>query len=199
MKSYRFIIATCLLLILPAPTFGQSTPSPVREVNVTSDSAPGWIPSETQDEQVRASFDAYFRFVDRQDFGDAYNMMSALNKNTTPIETFTATARNFHVAAGGVRMRKMVKITWTKDPPAAPLPGIYAAVDFVGKYDNVSHYCGYMIWYQASETSPFELMRIEENYIDDATFAQAKQDHTEVSADTAWQQISQYCPNYSAD
>ena len=184
-------------MIVPASGFGQSMPAPLREVNITSDSAPGWIPSETQDEQVRASFDAYFGHVDRQDFDGAYDMMSALDKQVTPLDAFAKDGRNFHAAAGSVRMRKIVKITWTKDSPSAPLPGMYAAVDFAGTYDNVSHYCGYMIWYQASETAPFEVMRIEENYIDDATFARAKVNHTEASLDIAWQQMSQYCPNYS--
>jgi hypothetical protein len=39
-----------------------------------------------------------------------------------------------------------VAVTWYNNPPNAPVPGIYAAVDFVGAYDNLHLMCGYVVW-----------------------------------------------------
>ena len=104
--------------------------------------------------------------------------------------------RDFHSRAGAVVQRKVLKVTWTKDPANAPFPGIYAAVDFSGTFATMDRYCGYMAWYQASLSEPFQLMRIEENMMDNAVVEKAAREGKRAEADAAWTAAAQYCPNY---
>jgi hypothetical protein len=72
----------------------------------------------------------------------------------------------FRSEAGPVRSRQIRKITWYIDPPSAG-PGVFAAVDFVGEFENLFLQCGYVVWRQQPNKS-FLLIREEENAINRA-------------------------------
>ena len=68
----------------------------------------------------------------------------------------------------------MLKITWYKDPPSAPEPGIYAAADFSGQFENDPIYCGYLAWHRGAD-GQYRIIREEENFIDKRSIAKLSQ------------------------
>jgi hypothetical protein len=103
-------------------------------------------------------------------------------KEAAHFDSWAANAKIQHANAGQVRSRRIVKITWYKDPPSAPEPGIYAAADFSGQFENDPMYCGYLAWHRGADGN-YRIIREEENFIDKGTIA--KMDQTEVTALTS--------------
>ncbi|MFT4254701.1 MAG: DUF4019 domain-containing protein [Caulobacter sp.] len=165
--------------------------APIREVNVTTDSAPGWIPSAALEQSARSTVLAYLGDLDSGRYADAYAALDARNRQETP-EEFSARLKAFNRLAGPVRERRILKITWTKDPARAPAPGVYVAVDLAGWFANIDRHCGYVVLYQKPSGGGFTVMRSEEYLLDNATASGA----VSAEAERAWAQISRNCPNY---
>jgi hypothetical protein len=90
--------------------------------------------------------------------------------NVSSFESWSETTMKFNAQAGKVLERRIRKVTWYKDPPNAQLPGVYAAVDFIGRFENVDTHCGYVVWHQRDDGA-FRIMREEQNFIDKKTQA----------------------------
>src|SRR5437868_13507822 len=135
------------LLIIPClcagvPLAAQPASAPIREVNVTTDSAPGWLPSEAEERAARDALVRYFAAIEAGDDRGAYAMMTPGQQATVPFAEFAAINAGFRNLAGGLRARRVLRLTWTKDPADAPRPGIYAAFDLSAAWSNVDRECG---------------------------------------------------------
>ncbi len=168
------------------------------EINVTSDSAPGWLPSEGQRRAVIKSAGEYFSWLDEGRYDNAYAMMAEVNKHVVPFEQFVRQSQTFHARSGALRQRNLLKVTWTKDPAAAPLPGIYAAIDVASRYESVDRHCGYIVLYQKNEGDNFQVMRQEANFIDNAMALKIEQEKSRAELDKLWAKLAANCPNYDA-
>src|SRR6266487_2385999 len=142
-----------------------------REINITSDSAQGWLPSEELERNAKDTVERYFAAMDGGRYRDAYEMMSDANKAQLSYKQFEQQSKQFQAQAGPLRRRDILKITWTKDPADAPYPGIYAAIDEASSFRNVDRQCGYIILYQRPAGGAFEVIRTETNFIDNASAA----------------------------
>jgi hypothetical protein len=91
-----------------------------------------------------------------------------------------------------------LKVTWTKDPAQAPLPGIYAAIDLAGQFANVDRDCGYIVLYQQPAGGDFAIMRRENNYLDNATARNIEEKQSKAEVEKIWGRLSRYCPNYGS-
>ena len=96
--------------------------------------------------------------------------VSRLNR-TDSAEVFARRVAAFNATAWALKERRVTKITSSKDPQSAPAPGVYAAVDFVGRFAGVDRYCGYLMLHQAADGGPFRVMRSVEASVDNATAA----------------------------
>jgi hypothetical protein len=166
-----------------------------REVNVTPDSAPGWLPSVELEKSVSDTATDYLGKMDRERYGDAYALLSDFDRQ----ESFTAFSdrlRAFNARAGAAVERRLVKITWTKDPAHAPAPGIYAAIDFVSSFQNIDRDCGYLVLYQPPSGGGFKIMREENNFLDNATARDIAQRQSNAEVEKVWAKASANCPNY---
>ncbi|HET9159326.1 MAG TPA: DUF4019 domain-containing protein [Caulobacteraceae bacterium] len=188
-KSVLSLIVAALVL---APQSGWPQPGPDRQVTVTADSEPGWIPSVDQEAKALAAMKAYFAAADQNDAAKAYAFLHPAFQKDLPQSQFESRLRDFNRLAGGLKERRVLAITWTKDPKDAPFPGVYAAIDLSAKFARVDRQCGYVILYQAQAGAPFQLLREESNYMDNATATRAKS----VDAERAWAKISSNCRNY---
>jgi hypothetical protein len=168
-----------------------------REINVTGDSAPGWLPSIADEQQVLTASANYFRALDGEQYQTAYAMLAEINRTSQPITQFTDHNRQFHQKSGSLVQRRIVKITWTKDPAQAPFPGVYAAIDVAARFANVDRYCGYIVLYRKPAGGPFEVMREESNFIDNATADAIVHKQSQAVLDTAWARLSANCPNFA--
>lgn len=207
MKSWKVLAlsAAALAGFGPAATAQSAasetptaTPGPQREINVTHDSAPGWLPSAAFEEQVRKRTSEYFSDLDSEQYQRAYAMMAEINREDRPLATFIQENQGFHDRAGALTALTILKITWTKDPAKAPLPGIYAAIDIAGHFQKMDRYCGYLVLYKAPIGGEFEVMRQEANYMDDAQAAKIEREKSRAAVDTIWAALATYCPNYQA-
>jgi len=142
-----------------------------RPINLTSDSAPDWRPT---DDQVQAVMDAARGFLTLMDQGrseDAYALLADGLKQQQTLADFAEALSQFNAKAGAVRARAIAAITWTKDPPQASSPGVYAAVDLVSRFANIDRDCGLIVLYQAPGGSGWVVTRREEGVHAAATSA----------------------------
>lgn len=125
---------------------------------------PGWQPTPATEQAVLDTTRSYFAAKDSGRYADAYAMLSAGNQATTPIAAWSAQARSFNAGAGAVRGRRLIRVTWYNNPPSAPVPGIYAAVDFDGDFANLHFLCGYVVWLLQPE-GRWRLVREEQSLV----------------------------------
>ena len=168
-----------------------------REINITSDSAPGWLPSEELEQRVRQTADRFFAAVDGGSYRKAYDMMDDGNKAMLPYEQFEQQSKQFQAQAGPLRRRDVLKITWTKDPANAPRPGVYAAVDEAASFQGVDRQCGYIIIYQGPAGGGLEVTRVESNFIDNVSAAKIARTQSVAELDRTWAALSANCPNFA--
>jgi hypothetical protein len=89
-----------------------------------------------------------------------------------------------------------LKVTWTKDPAQAPLPGIYAAIDLAGQFANVDRDCGFMVLYQPPAGGDFTIMRRENNYLANVTARNIEEKQSKAAVTKIWAELARHCPNY---
>jgi hypothetical protein len=167
-------------------------------INITSDSAPGWLPSERQRQDVIKSVGNYLSALDEGRYDGAYAMMAEGNKRAVPFQQFVDGSQAFHARSGALKQRSILKVTWTKDPAAAPQPGIYAAIDVASRYESVDRHCGYVVLYQKNDGDNFQVMRREANFIDNAMAQKIEQEKSRAELDRLWARLAANCPNHDA-
>jgi hypothetical protein len=136
----------------------------------TTSAPDGWKPSAIDQSQVETQTYQYYRAKDAGQYVAAYAMFDDQMKETSHFDTWSAHAQSQNTKAGHVLNRRVLKITWYKDPPSAPEPGIYAAADFAGQFENDPIYCGYVAWHRGADGT-FRVVREEENFIDKGSIA----------------------------
>ena len=174
----------------------QSRNSP--EVSISSDSVKGWLPSDRQKQEVIKAAEDYFSLLDNAQYERAYGMMAEINRRSVPFPQYANQRQQFHEKSGALKRRDMLKITWTKDPAAAPFPGVYAAIDVASYFGNVDRHCGYVVLYQKPAGSSFEVMREESNFIDNDTAQKIERQQSRATLEAAWTKLAANCPNYKS-
>jgi hypothetical protein len=140
----------------------------------------------------------FFASVDAGDYERAYAMMAEPNRRALPMQQFVSRNQAFYARSGTLKQRTILKVTWTKDPPKGPFPGIFAAVDIASQYANVDRHCGFVVLYQKTDKDRFEIMRQESNFIDNATAQNIEQQKSREELDKLWAKLATNCPNYTA-
>ncbi len=187
-----------LSITFPAARAGSMTArmASYRQITVSKDSAPGWSPSVDQSRQAIDSTRHFLSSLDEGRFTEAYAWMADVNKKDQSLAEFTRETARFNALSGPVKERRILLVTWTKDPPVAPYPGIYAAVDLASRFANVDRHCGYIVLYQPPTGGSFVVMRRENTYLDNATAQKMEKERSRAEVESAWAQASRHCPNY---
>lgn len=167
-----------------------------KEINVTSDSERRWLPSAIQRQQALDVVEEYLSSLDDNRYEHAYSMMTEENRNRASLPQFTKLNAGFQHQAGPLKQRRILKVTWSKNPSSAPLPGIYAAIDVAGSYANADRSCGYLVLYQKSPVDRFEVMRRENNFISNRLADQIEREKSRAELDRIWAGLAANCPNY---
>jgi len=192
--SLQIVLATAAISAASAAGSEQSTPG-ARQINVTSDSAPGWLPSQEQALSAEKTARTFLATKDAGQYDKAYGFLTELDKQGQSLDRFRSDLRKFYILAGPVKERRIVTVTWTKDPANAPFPGVYAAMDFVSTFANIDRYCGYLILFQPSSGGDFRIMREEDNFIDNVSARTIAQQQSPAALEKSWYQLSAHCPN----
>jgi hypothetical protein len=123
-----------------------------------------WAPAEVDSQLVAARTRQYLAQKDKSDLAQAYSQFSDGMKAGAHFDSWSKTVESFNSKAGPVKARKILKVSWVKDPPGVD-PGFYAAVDYAGRFQNINYECGYVAWYRDS-SGRLTIVREEEGYID---------------------------------
>jgi len=169
-------VKTTSLILTQTIRRGSETPPTIAQTTSASD---GWKPSVTDQSEVENQTYRYYGFKDAGNYAAAYAMFDDSMKESTHFDSWASHAQSQNTKAGRVLKRQVVKITWYKDPPSAAEPGIYAAADFPGQFENDPIYCGYLGWHRGAD-GKYRMVREEENFIDKDSIA--KMGQTEVKA-----------------
>ena len=119
-------------------------------------------PSRADQQAVLAASYGYFAAKDMANYAAAHAFLSGRMKSRFPVADWTRSASTFNAEAGRVRGRRVVEITWYKDPEGAPDPGLYVAADFSADFENAEFVCGYLMWRVESDGG-LRLAREEQN------------------------------------
>lgn len=123
------------------------------------------IPDEaTQRAALEQSY-AYFRAKDGGHYDRAYAMIAPSMRSYLKPGLYTSESARFNAEAGKVEERRVTRLTWYRDPPDAPAPGLYVAADFRSRFPNIHLHCGYLMWHQ-EPNGRFRLVREEQSFID---------------------------------
>jgi hypothetical protein len=169
-------------------------PAGPRQVNITSGSAPGWLPSEALEKQAYEAARSYFHAVDSGDLDSAYTMLAPGLRAMLPLAQFKSDHATFKSDAGPVKRRQVVKLTWTQNPPGVTA-GSYAAIDLASRYEKADRHCGYLILFQSKPAQAFQIAREEKNFISNAAADGIVKSQSRGALDATWRALSQNCPN----
>lgn len=133
--------------------FSCVTPDP----RVHSAAPDDWKATPADEEAARAAFHLYYSRRDSGDFLGAAAMFD-------PAQGLTLSAaeqRAFNKRLGSGR-REVIRTTWYVNPDGAAHPGVFVALDFIGRYRSMHFYCGYLVLYRLGPGS-YEIVREEQN------------------------------------
>jgi hypothetical protein len=121
-------------------------------------------PSRADQQKILAASYGYFSAKDASRYGQAHAYLSSRMKRRFPLASWSQSAAEFNAEAGAVRGRRVVEITWYKDPQDAPEPGLYVAADYSAEFAGAEFVCGYLMW-QVSANGGLSLVREEQNMV----------------------------------
>lgn len=202
-KRVRFLrLIGVLVLIAGASTSAFALdvewPSlPANEINLSSDSKPGWVPTSEQQEEALSVVETYLDAIDNLRYAEAYEMHAEDMKSMHTLAEYTEFMERLGSVAQSSGEWRVSTITWSKDPGRSPIPGVYVAVDHTARFANIDRYCGYIILYQETDDSDFVIVRHEMSFIDNDTAQGIVAKHSKEKLDELWIQASRYCPNYN--
>lgn len=174
----------------------ELSPRIVNEINVTTESTPGWLPTSEQQADALMTLESYLDAVDGARLAEAYEMHHEGLREFQTLTEFTEIEERTRTTAGSAELWRVLKVTWSKDPVSAPMPGIYAAIDLTALFEKADRYCGFIILYQETATSDFFIVRREYSMIDNASALSIQAENSSEYLEELWAQMSQYCPNY---
>lgn len=180
------------------PVMAQA-PEAIREVNITQGSEAGWIPNEELEGQALATWQRFYALVEAGDYDAAHAMMSEGFRAQYPLAQFRTDRAAARTYWGAQISRDRAKLTWTKDSPAVPYPGIYLAIDASARFAAVDRFCGYTILYLAPGAQDFTVMRYQETFVDNAAFAEIAATNSPLQALLVWRLSARSCPNYTPE
>lgn len=128
------------------------------------------IPDEAMQRAVIEQSYAYLRDKDEGRYDLAYALIAPSMQSYLKRDLYAAESARFNAEAGAARERRVMLMSWYRDPPDAPAPGLYVAADFRSLFPNIRLHCGYLMWHQEAD-GRFRLVREEQSFIDEGMAA----------------------------
>src|SRR5947209_6138611 len=119
MKSFGLTGALIFAVGIVSPISAAitfETPSEVMgEINVTSDSSQGWIPTADQRQRAIRTVQTFLDALEGGRYPEAYGLQAEANKRDRNLAEFAQDAQEFKAKAGPLKFWRVLKVTWTKD------------------------------------------------------------------------------------
>src|SRR5690242_3313561 len=163
MRAVACAVAALLAIAgLPAAANPLNGDVPVVMAPVNPDK--DWMPTAEQVRHVVEQSRRYFAARDAGQFEVAYRQYAPTQRAVVSFDGWRKSVQEFNDRAGAVQSRKLLRITWYKDPPQAR-PGVYAAVDFTSTNAKLALHCGYLVW-REQDDGRLGIVREEDNVLD---------------------------------
>lgn len=130
-----------------------------------------YVPSAADSAEIQRLSARYFGHIDRKEYDAAHAMFTDGMRALAPLREWRAFMREEPRKWGALEHREQANVTWYDDPPNAPKPGLYVAVDYVSRYANLAQHTEFLVWYRERDGMPFALTRHETNAVDKASAA----------------------------
>jgi hypothetical protein len=98
--------------------------------------------------------------VESGDAEGSYALLSPTFQKNLPPAQWRMVVSEAMEKMGKKLERKLRRIVWYDNPPNAPLPGLYAAVEFDSEFANTQHHFQYVMLHSLNG-APFRVMRNE--------------------------------------
>jgi hypothetical protein len=105
MKSLVFTGALTLAIGMVPATDAvalELSPGTMNEINVTTDSSRGWIPTAEQRQRALKTVELFLDAVEGGRYAEAYGLQAEINKRDQTLAQFTQDAQKFRALAGPV-------------------------------------------------------------------------------------------------
>lgn len=130
-----------------------------------------YVPSAADSAEIQRLSTRYLEHVDRKEYDAAHAMFSDEMRAMAPLREWRKFMREEPRNWGQLEQREQTNVTWYNNPPDAPRPGLYVAVDYVSRYANLAQHTQFLVWYRERDGMPFALTRNETNAVDKASAA----------------------------
>ncbi len=130
-----------------------------------------YVPNAADSAEIQLLSARYFEHVDRKEYDAAYALFSDEMRAMAPLREWRTFMREEPRNWGALEQREQTNVTWYNDPPNAPRPGLYVAVDYVSRYANLAQHTEFLVWHRERDAMPFALTRHETNAVDKASAA----------------------------
>lgn len=124
----------------------------------------GWLPTETQDAKAREAVALFISAVDGGRAAEAYELLAPAMRGTTSPQQYEAYVQELGRISGRRIGRQAPRVSWFKDPPGAPLPGVYASFRLSCEFANLKA-CDEDILLHEQPGGRFLVMRSQRNYV----------------------------------
>ena len=117
------------------------------------------VPHPRQQEAIKIAVD-WLDLVESGDDEQSYAGLAPIfQRNLTP-EAWQKAVIERNIKAGKRLSRKLRRVVWYDNPIDAPLPGLYAAIEFDSVFENTDKHFQY-ITLHSQNGAPFKVMRNE--------------------------------------
>lgn len=123
------------------------------------------IPDEATQRAALDQTRAYFDAKDGGQYDRAYALIAPSMRSYLTRDLYASESARFNAEAGRAEERRVMRLTWYRDPPDAPAPGLYVAADYRSRFPNIYLHCGYLMWHREPD-GRFRLVREEQSFID---------------------------------
>ncbi|MEL7446639.1 MAG: hypothetical protein AAGK02_12650 [Pseudomonadota bacterium] len=186
-----------LIVASPLLAQGQSDTTSKREINITSGSTPGWIPSQQLEDDALETLEDYLSFLEVEDYLSAYQLLGSGLQASWSFEQFKQDGVRESQSRGALLSRERIKVTWTNGGPTVPAPGTYVAIDASERYERVDRHCGYTVLFKGPESDRFVIVRREDNLLANSAADTIAEQNSQIQMELVWRVIARNCPNYA--
>ena len=124
----------------------------------------GWLPTDAQDARARETVARFVSAVDGGRAREAYDLLSPAMRAMTGLAQYEAYVQELGRISGSRIGRLAPRVSWYKDPPGAPLAGVYASFRISCEFSNLKS-CDEEIMLHEQPGGAFLVMRSQRNYV----------------------------------
>jgi hypothetical protein len=115
------------------------------ETPIAQPAATSFSPSDADERTVADLSERFLKVRDTADLAGAREMFPPEWPEAAQ-KSWVADLAAFDRVAGKGTKQAISRISWFENPPAAPAPGVYAAVDYARTFERVKTACGFIVW-----------------------------------------------------